>query len=68
MKQKTVRLLALAGILTTSWLLAERPGYALAPCSEVHGQSCDICCARCLSDEGVVKVCTCEDGSYNCHI
>jgi hypothetical protein len=38
MKQKTLRLFALAGILTTSWLLAERPGYAVAPCSEVHGQ------------------------------
>jgi len=68
MKAKTLRSLALAGILTTSWLLTERSSYAVAPCSEVHGQGCDICCARCLSDEGVVKVCTCEDGSYNCPI
>ena len=68
MKQKTLRLLALTGILTTSWLLGEGPSYAIAPCSEVHGQGCDICCARCLTEEGLVKVCTCEEGSYNCHI
>ena len=68
MKQKTLRLLALAGILITTWLLSEGPSYAIAPCSEVHGQGCDICCARCLSEEGTVKICTCEEGSYNCHI
>jgi len=68
MKQKTLRLLALAGILTTSWLQAERPSYAVSPCSQVHGQSCTICCARCLSEDGTVKVCTCENDMYNCHI
>jgi len=67
MKQKMLRLLALTGILTTSWLLGERPSYAVAPCSEVHGQGCDICCARCVQD-GVIKICTCDDNSYNCHI
>ena len=68
MKQKTLRLLAMTGILATSWLLGERPGYAVAPCSQVNGQSCSDCCARCLTDDGLIKVCICENDVYNCHL
>jgi hypothetical protein len=66
--KKVLRLIALAGILAMAWLPTERPGYAISPCSEVQGQSCDICCARCLTDAGTVRVCTCEDNAYNCGI
>jgi hypothetical protein len=65
--KKTLRLIALAGVLAMSWPLSDRPSYAISPCSEVHGQPCTICCARCLN-EGLVKVCICEDDVYNCHI
>jgi hypothetical protein len=65
--KKAVRLIALAGVLTTSWLLTEPPSLAIVSCSFFEGQPCTgTSHPRCLLAPGEPGTCVCRDGTYLC--
>ena len=64
--KKALRLIALAGVLTTSWLLTEPPSLAIVSCSVFDGQPCTgTSHPRCLNG-GELATCVCRDGAYLC--
>lgn len=59
--KKTLRLMALAGILAPALLITERPSHAVMSCSEKHGMSCSSTPTnRCFDDEYTYTILTCE--------
>lgn len=65
--KKALRLIALAGLLTTSWLLTELPSYALPSCGLYQGKPCTgTSRPRCQLAPGEPAVCFCVNGTYDC--
>ena len=65
--KKALRLIAVAGVLTTSWLLTESPSLAIGSCSTFEGQPCTgTSHPRCLLSSGEIGTCVCRDGTYLC--
>lgn len=68
--KKTLRLMALAGVLAPALLITERPSYAIMSCSEKHGMSCPSTPSnRCFDDEYTYTILTCEcvDSTWSCY-
>jgi hypothetical protein len=66
--KKTLRLIALAGVIASSWLLTEEPSQALMDCMQVGGSSCSTTTyVRCWnSNAGEPQMCRCIDYKWNC--
>lgn len=59
--KKTLRLIALAGVIVPALLITERPGYAIMSCSEKDGRSCSSTPGdRCVQDDYPYAIVTCE--------
>jgi hypothetical protein len=68
--KKTLRLMALAGILAPALLITERPSHAMRSCSEKHGLSCSSTPHNlCFDDEYSYTILTCEcvDSVWDCY-
>jgi hypothetical protein len=70
--KKTLRLIVLAGIITTCWIASEKPIYAIQYCSVLNGTSCSppsYYPKPCLigDDEiGENGTCYCLSGHWSC--
>ncbi len=66
--KKTLRFIALTGIITTCWLSSEKPSYAIQYCSALDGTPCSVTTTKiCITDyPGVEGTCTCLSGQWSC--
>lgn len=66
--KKTLRLIALAGILAPALLLTERPSHAVMSCSEKHGLSCSSTPRPyCFHDQYGIITCECVYDVWECY-
>ncbi len=67
--KKTLRFIALAGIIATCWLSSEKPGHSMQYCYQLDGIPCPphYTTRYCLTDNpGYLGTCTCTDGYLYC--
>jgi hypothetical protein len=67
--KKTLRLIALTGIIATCWLSSERPSHAIQYCSALDGTPCSnpswtrLCITDYPGEEGT---CSCVTSHWSC--
>ena len=66
---KTLRWIALAGVLAAALLITERPSHAIMSCSAKQGLSCSSVPSNLCFDEDsqTVRTCECVDSTWNCY-
>lgn len=66
--RKTLRLIALAGVLASALLITERPSHAIMSCSEKQGRSCSTPNNLCFDESSqTVLTCECVDSAWSCY-